>query len=104
MKDPKDPGTPEFPMFYDQHLINAVANLETIFTPEGTKATPENEKIVKDNISFDVIEELENKIEALSASVDRLEKVALDLLRLVSAPSQNLAGGHFPPPSDMGGN
>jgi hypothetical protein len=73
MKDPMDPGTQEFPNFYDQHLINAVANLNTIFTAEGTRATPENEEFVRENIKFDRLEIMERYINELEGRISFLE-------------------------------
>lgn len=51
-KDIDDRGTMEFPQFYDKRLVNAVSNLEKIFTVEGTKATKEVEDIVLINTNM----------------------------------------------------
>lgn len=80
MKDPLDAGTQEFPNFYDQHLINAVANLNTIFTAEGTKATPENEEFVAMNIKFDRLEIMERYILELEGRISLLESSSQLLL------------------------
>jgi hypothetical protein len=74
MKDPLDPGTIEFPpAFFDQQLVNAVANLESIFTVDGTQATPEINKLVSENVRFSNIELLERKINELEGRISYLE-------------------------------
>jgi allophanate hydrolase subunit 1 len=77
MKDPLDPGTIELPVLYDQNLINAVANLETVFTVEGTKATPENEAFVAKNIKFD-------RSGVIDKHIKDLEEIKLLLLKVLN--------------------
>lgn len=95
MKDPLDPGTIEFPAFYNQELINAVNSLESICTVEGTPANRYLQMQVANMTGSgasldDKLTMLVGLINKLDKRIDELESRTISLLRQIATPSENL--------------